>query len=73
VHDALATLPWVEKKSVRVSFGQKLATFTATDPKKFDMTKVQGALNEAGEQYKASVVKTGSHIPAEPAKEKGAK
>ena len=71
MHDALATLPCVEKQSVRVSFGQKLATFTVTDPKKFDMKSVQAALSEAGGKYQASVLKTGSAIPAEPVKEKG--
>jgi hypothetical protein len=54
-----------------VSFGQKLATFTVTDPKKFDMKSVQAALSEAGGKYQASVLKTGSAIPAEPVKEKG--
>jgi hypothetical protein len=72
VHDALATLPWVEKDSVKVNFSQKLATFNVTDPKKFNLEQAQGALSEAGSNYKASVVQTGSAIPTAPPKDKPA-
>lgn len=46
--DALATLPWVEKDSIKTSGATLQAKFTVTDPKAFDEAQLVAVLKKKG-------------------------
>ncbi len=59
MQQALATLPWVEQSSIKVSVPQKVATFSVTNPDEFKLDAIQKVLPS---RYRASKAKTGSSI-----------
>jgi hypothetical protein len=45
VRDALATLPWVEQKTIQADRATKTAKFGVNDKAAFDLSEIEGALS----------------------------
>jgi hypothetical protein len=48
VAEALATLPWVERDSIKASRATRQAKFTVKDRARFDLEEVQAVVGKAG-------------------------
>lgn len=51
MQSAIATLPWVEKASIKTDASKKQVKFTVTDGKEFKDEAVIAALKEKGSKY----------------------